>query len=408
MKHFLIVLTVLVCVLSSSSAQEIRFSGQLRERSELDAKSFRMGQNPDVFHLLRTRLKALARLNSNVQVTVEVQDARTFGQKKSTLNTGSPAFDLRQGYVEVASLNESAFGFRLGRQVLAWGNERLIGPIEWNNFSQSFDAGMVTYRAGAVSAEVFGAAVARNDNGTSYNRDVFATGLAAAWKPAGTGSTAQLLFVFDNPKDTAVRQNRFTTWLQVQGVYGGFDYSIDGAYQFGDYIARNGTLSIGAHMIGLRAGYTIDEGSALRIGIGFDRLSGKDPDPASETYGVFNTLYASNHAKYGHMDYFPSTALDLGLNDLYFQIGVKPAGSFGLNADVHVFSTATDPSALPGASPDVTASIGMELDTYVTWTVAEAVQMSAGYAVFDGAKDRVVLPGRKTTNWAYAMTTVNF
>jgi hypothetical protein len=391
-------------------AQDFTFSGQLRERSEFDTKLLTPGQTSDVFHLLRTRLRADVVMNPSVSVRMEIQDARTYGQKGTLLNNGSPAFDLRQGYVEVKNLFDSPLGFRLGRQELGYGSQRLIGPSDWGNFSQTFDAGLLRGSFGDVTLDLFGAAVARNVNPPlGYTRDVFLTGAWLTWKPADATSTLHGFFLFDNPRGSSTRQNRFTAGINAAGAYGGFDYALDGAYQFGDYITARSTLDIGAFMACAKAGYTLQDLSHLRIGAGANFLSGSDLTDSTK-YGTFNTLYPTQHAKYGHMDYFtniPAVTSEMGLQDVFAELSLKPSQNFGVFIEAHLFSTMQDPKDVLPANAVTTKSIGTELDVWCAWKVAGAVNMQAGYSVFDFHSDRYILHGRKTTNWAYLQTTVN-
>ena len=411
MKPMFRIALLCVVLLSAANAQDFKFSGQLRERSEFDTKLLTPGQSSDVFHILRTRLRADVTMNPDVLVRVEFQDARVYGQKATALNTGSPAFDLRQGYVEVQNILETPLGLRLGRTELAYGNQRLLGAIDWNLFGYSFDAGILKAAFGDVSVDVIGAALARNVNPVpGYNRDVILTGTWIAWKPSEVKSTVQGFLLFDNPKDSKLRQNRYTAGLYANGVYGGFDFAVDGVYQFGEYITARSTLDIGASMVCVKAGYTFKELSNLRIGAGFDMLSGTDLNDSTK-YGTFNTLYGSNHGKYGHMDYFgnmPLTTQELGLQNICLELSVKPSATFAAFVELHLFSTVIDPKDLVPAGTSTTRNIGKELDVWCSWKLADALNMQGGVSWFDFETDRYLYRGRKTTNWAYLQTTVNF
>jgi hypothetical protein len=413
MKKLFTAALLCACIASTASAQEFKFSGRLRERSEFDTKAFTIGQTSDAYHYLQTRFRADVTLNPNVLVRLELQDARQYGQKGTPQNTGAPALDLRQGFVEVKNLADGMLGFRLGRQELIYGSQRLIGISDWPNFGQTYDAGLLRATFGEVTADVFGAAIQRNANPTlGYNRDVFITGLWATWKPVDVKSALHGFIIFDNPKTAALRQNRYTTGINAMGSYDAFDYAVDGVYQFGDYITATSTRSIGASMICAKVGYTLKEVANLRIGAGVDMLSGNDFKDTTK-YGTFNTLYGSAHGKYGHMDYFSNMPLhtaELGLQNMYLELSFKPGNNFTVYLEGHLFNTMSDPADfLPAnTNPMPTKAIGKELDVWCAWKVADAVHMQGGVSVFDWDKDRFINKGRKTTNWAYLQTTVNF
>ena len=410
MKH-LSLLILLLLAAGPLAAQGIEFSGQLRERSEFNDKSFDETQHHDVYHQLRTRLKATATVNEQVRVVAEVQDARTFGEESSTLNAGAPHFDLRQGYVEVKGLADGLLGFTLGRQALAYANERLLGAIDWHPYGQTFDAGVLRLTSGDFRFDAIGAAITRNPAAPTYSRDVFLAGGWAVWSPKDARQTVQAFFLYDNPATTAVRQNRQTAGVYAGGHVAGFDYELDAALQMGDYLVTGDpSRSISANMVGVRVGYSFPEIAKLRVGAGFDRLSGMDA--GSGDYTAFHTLYATNHKYYGFMDYFlniPGNTNGLGLQDIIAQVSLVPAEGLSLAADLHLFSTASDPAEFGGSMADKSTPIGTEIDVTAKWSVAKAVSMTLGYSMFSGAADRAVLMGTTdATSWAYLMTTVNF
>jgi hypothetical protein len=416
MKKLFTAILLIAVIAGTVSAQEIKLSGQFRERSEFDTKSFKIGQSSDVYHWLRTRLRADAAINEQVNVVFEVQDARQYGVPASTMNTGSPAFDLRQGFLEVKNLCDMPVTVKLGRQVLSYGDERLLGAIDWNNQGQSFDAALARIGSVEFSVDIFGAAIARNSNAIQYTRDHFLAGAWAKWIPKEVRLTFQGFALHDNPAfeyDANRREQRTTLGIYGGGHFEGFDFEIDGAYQTG-IIEQNmlhGEWKLSANLIGLRIGYTLKELANLRIGIGYDRLSGTDPKSTDSTFGAFNTLYATNHKYYGFMDIFtdiPRQTMQMGLQDIIVQLSCEPVTGFRLAADGHLFSTTIDPADI---DPIITAkkNIGMELDLTGSVKVAKVVNVTLGFSLFDRDKDALLFStsSRKTTNWAYVMTMVN-
>lgn len=413
---FRIMLMLLLCA-GTAAAQSVTVTGQLRQRSEFNDKSFNEATHHDVFHLLRARLGATATVNEQVSVHLEVQDARTFGESGSTLNGSAQQFDLRQGYLEITGLADDFLSVKLGRQVLSYGNERLLGAIDWSNVGQSFDAGVLRLNFGDVKLDAFGAALVRNTAAPLYVRDVVLAGSWATWAPKESRVNVHGFWLFDNPATETVRQNRHTAGLLAGGHAGMLDYEVEAAAQFGDHMmAGMETHHISANMVGARVGYRFPELLGLRIGAGFDRLSGRNPDDR-ESYTVFNTLYGTNHKYYGYMDYFTNIPLHtsgLGLQDIIAQISIAPSKAFWLGVDVHLFSTVTDlEKALAPRNPEWSSSIGTEIDVTAKWKLAEVVNMTAGFSVFNANKDRAVLllaqgTPTESTSWGYLMTSVQF
>lgn len=390
--------------------QTVKITGQVRERTEFDNRSFAPNPHLDPFHLLRSRFGGAITFNDNLGAMVELQDARTFGASRSLLNSGAASLDLRQGWIELRDLFDSTLTVRVGRQPLIYGNERLIGTADWGNFGQSFDGLVAKARIGDVVVDGIATAIARNPATPIYTRDVFLSGLWGGWKTTGKPTepsvTIQGFFLFDVPRTDSTRQNRHTVGLHSNGTFSGVDYEVDGAYQFGDYYAGAVHRDIAAMLVGLRLGYTMKEVMGFRLAAGIDLLSGRGND--STRYSVFNTLYATNHKFYGYMDILdnPSQRAEMGLQDIVVQASVATSATTKIAVDLHLLSLASNPEdvGLQGG----TKTIGNELDITCTAKLFDALMLQLGWSLFDGDRDRLVLRGRKTISWGFISGTVSF
>ena len=414
-------LLLLMVAAMNAIAQEVKLSGQIRERSEFDTRNRTIRQSSDVVHFLRSRLRADVTVSPDMSAVFEIQDARTFGAKGSTLNSGAAAFDLRQGFFSANNILGLPLSVIAGRQLLSYGNERLLGAIDWSNFGQSFDGAVLRATSGDFIIDAFGAAIVRMENPPlGYQRDVFLTGAWGTWKqPLQAVKTLQAFFLYDNPYDAvtpplSVQRQRYTAGIYTKGEFAGFDFEIDGAGQFGDIrssLMPDSSISIAANMVGIRAGYTVKDLSNLRIGVGYDLLSGSDP-AKKDTYGAFNTLYATNHKFYGHMDYFTNIPLhtaNLGLQDIFGQVSISIDNTWRFAVDAHLFSTATASGMInPVTQKEYSKNIGKEIDLSIWYSHKGGVDVHGGVSIFDFDTDRQLLPGRKTTNWWWIMTTARF
>src|SRR5262249_31487276 len=92
------------------------------------------------------------------------------------------------------------------------------------------------------------------------------------------------------------------------GQVGHWDYSLEGAYQFGDYRDRrlgvnSPRLTQDAFMVVLQGGYTFaDAWATPRIGAEYSYSSGDD-NPTDGTHGTLDNLFPTNHKFYGYMDF---------------------------------------------------------------------------------------------------------
>ena len=115
----------------------LRVSGQIRHRSELNAR-YASSEDAPRFHLLRTRLNVSFEPTNDVTALVQIQDSRLFGgedprQGRGTLDGTADALDFHQAYFAVNNLFKSNVRLKVGRQEMAYGNESLIGVAGWSN-----------------------------------------------------------------------------------------------------------------------------------------------------------------------------------------------------------------------------------------------------------------------------------
>jgi len=68
---------------------------------------------------------------------------------------GNDYFNLRQGYIQFANYDECPFGVKMGRQVLNYGDLRLVGEQDWINYSRTFDAAKVSYHGQGFWVDAF-------------------------------------------------------------------------------------------------------------------------------------------------------------------------------------------------------------------------------------------------------------
>ena len=70
---------------------------------------------------------------------------------------------IRQGYIEIGNAKEFPLTLKVGRQILSYGDERLIGAFDWNNIGRTFDAAKLRWR-GRITACHFAQCHIRKDD----------------------------------------------------------------------------------------------------------------------------------------------------------------------------------------------------------------------------------------------------
>src|SRR4029450_11914470 len=127
------------------ATQRIKVGGQIRLRSE-----YRNQLKPDTAgdtsgSLIGQRARANVGVGTDrVKGYVEVQDARNWGMESSTTSNERNA-DLHQAYLLLPEVGHKGISLTLGRQELAYGDERLLGALDWSTVGRSFDGGVVRY-----------------------------------------------------------------------------------------------------------------------------------------------------------------------------------------------------------------------------------------------------------------------
>ena len=151
----------------------VSLSGELRGRFEgRRSLGYRKG-NDDGYGLIRTRLDLGITPASWLKFGFQGQDASAPGIREGLPNIGvfRDGFDLRQAYAQIGS-EESPVTLTVGRQVLAYGDQRLIGALNWTNTSRAFDAVKLQFRGDGARVDVFSAQVVQNDPAVRINRSM--------------------------------------------------------------------------------------------------------------------------------------------------------------------------------------------------------------------------------------------
>ena len=118
------------------------------------------GDTKDAYWMDRFRLNATVRPAKSLAFVVQAQDARTFD--KTAGSQAAPfrdTLDLRMAYGEIGSKHT----VRIGRQELAFGEQRLLGHLAWVNTARSFDGARATIKGKLGQIDGFAASVVTID-----------------------------------------------------------------------------------------------------------------------------------------------------------------------------------------------------------------------------------------------------
>src|SRR5215213_8397241 len=118
----------------------LRVRGEFRERFEGFTHAGFTPERDDRYFLSRLRVNAAVTTGRLLSATVQLQDARV-AQKE--IGSTAPPFrgplDLRMAYADIGDTQKGRWSVRAGRQELAFGEQRLIGHLNWTNTARTFD-----------------------------------------------------------------------------------------------------------------------------------------------------------------------------------------------------------------------------------------------------------------------------
>jgi hypothetical protein len=381
----------------------------------------------DAWLLQRVRFGALFAPTSFLKFYAQGQDSREFFSDRPDIPgqlgaEGNDKFDLRQAWIEIGDAKSSfPMTLKVGRQLLSYGDERLVGSFDWNNIGRTFDAAKLTYTGSDWSVDAFGASVVNVDrddinesdftNGGS--RDQFFGGLYFSTKALGIQTTDLYAFYLD--ESTVTGDTGFVTLgsrvKSTAGKLNGFDYDFEGALQFGDLKGKD--LSAGAVHAG--AGYTFANAPwKPRIGLEYNFATG-DGNPGDNNTDTFQNLFPTNHKFYGYADFFSWQ----NIHNPAIQLKLAPTKTLTLQADYHLFwldetadgwyraNGVTKVRPAP-AGKKADSFVGSEIDFTATWKATKNLSLQAGYSHFFSGDYAKASGPSDDADFVYTQLTISF
>ena len=446
----------------------LTFDVQERFRWEIRDNNFDFNDDvnaltDDNWFLQRFRIGLLIKPSPWLKIYAQMQDSREINSDRVDLPgvlaaEGDDTFDLRQGYIEIGNPKEFPLSLKVGRQILSYGDERLIGAFDWNNIGRTFDAAKLRWEEKDWWLDAFASTVvvpARGQynqsdfvNGTELDREQVFSGLYFSTSAVSFQTTdAYALYLHEDtgPRyfPAAIGNTNFVTLgMRMKSKPGafaptpppavegkevidpksapppppkkkpvGFDYTVEAAFQTGDVRG----LDLTAFAAHADVGYTFDVSWRPRIALGYSFASG-DSDPTDGDIETFQNLFPTNHKFYGQMDLFAWQ----NMHDLELDFKIQPIKSVTFRTDFHAFWLATTDDfwyrangvtpvrPLNAAARDASNYAGSELDVLVTWAVNKNVSLEAGYSHFFAGEYLADTGPSDDANFGYVQATITF
>jgi len=410
-------------------AQSVTISGEIRPRYE-----FRHGYKtlipddakPAHFISQRTRLNVFF-ANETFKAYLSLQDVRAWGDVDQLNVQDANGFGVHEAWGEIRI--SDLLSLKVGRQEVAYDDERIFGAVGWAQQARSHDAALVKLSFNETH---------KVDVGLGYNamreslfREDYtnANYKAIQWihyHGSFDNSGLSVLFLnngieYDSDPDPAVTDEKISYSQTIGARYTTVIKKItaDAAlyYQGGKNGGHN-DLSAVYFSLNVIGNLT----DAFSLGVGTEYFTGTstvDQNTSGATDHSFSPFYGTNHKFNGLMDYFfvGNYAGQNGLVDIYVPLALKvKKWTFGLRP--HYFLAAATVSTLDQNNQviqDYSNGLGAEIDIVGQYVISRSVNIAGGYSQMFATETMQVVkypanPGgayyKNSNNWAWLMVTI--
>jgi len=288
----------------------LQVGGQIRGRYEGPSGTSVVNGANDNYYASRIRVNLGVTPFPWLTFYAQAQDARVGAYNTAPAPTTLyDPMDLRQAYIAISRKGKwGAAQFRAGRQEMAFGGERLIGPADWG-MSHTFDALDLSLSRGPAKVDFFAGSEVLIDS-TRLSRHKPGEHFYGAYGSIGhllPGMTVEPYLLFKQTlnvkSETGVLGDSLivSPGLRIAGkTPGRFDYAAEVLQQFGSY----STDRVEAFARSAVVGWTIVNCALQpRVSLEYNYASG-DANSKDGIHGTFDQFYPSNHLYYGMIDQF--------------------------------------------------------------------------------------------------------
>lgn len=404
-----VTLFFLVYIFTNISLSQINFKAQYLGRAE-----FRNGYGdladtnlkPGSFMSQRFRLGATY-IQDKYKLNFSIQDVRTWG---STSNGGID----NKGLLSVCDANveylfSKKISAKIGRQHIAYDDERIFGEADWSMQSRRHDAAILKYEDSTLKIH----------GGFAYNQEFEASksilytiknnyqNLEFLWVNKIFGSN-NMSFLFLNKVDAV---KNYTHTFGLRNAYKKDKFSLlgYGYYQTG----VDGNKKVNAYDLCLELSYSPLKEWQFKLGT--EILSGTsqtDTSNMKKYNNSFSPFFGTNHKFNGYMDYYfvGNHANSVGLMDSYLKVTLTKS-NFIYSLNGHYFNAATNvrDKRFMNEYKAMKANLGGEIDFTITYIYTKNVSMQLGYSQYFGTTTLTNLRGGSLatiSNWAFLMLKV--
>lgn len=388
----------------------LKLSGQIRVRTEgRTALGFNQGNN-DAYTLVRTRFNVGITPTSWLEFFAQGQDARAPGLNPGQSRTifYNPA-DLRQAYVRIG---KGPVKLTVGRQLLNYGAQRLLGPLDWTNTSRNWNAIKLELGTADAKVDLFASTVIVPNGYRQIDQPIAGNNIHGAY-----GSLKKLIPGATFEPYLLWKTGGRSVWTGGFRLAGTLAPNVD--YQT-ELVRQWGTIGSGASKVNQSAyagygilGYRLSNVAWTPHFSGEYSYASGDSHPNSGTHTTFDQLLGTNHLFYGLMD-------NVGwqnINDVRVGLDAAPTKGFTMKVDYHWFWLASASDALYNAAGipivrpkagNTARNVGTELDFQGSWTTTSQWTIGGGVGHLFAGEFLKQNSGGSGQTFPYLFTQYNF
>lgn len=383
---------------------EVKMSGNFLWRGEYSDRtdySSRRAYSP-----LRVRPTLTFEPNSELKVVASPQFAKVFGERALVASSSSAngylvtsgstfdsAVNFHEGYLSYGP--SETFRLVIGRQALSYGDELIVGALEWSHVARAFDALRLRYHAERIDSDFFAAKLVDTNirDGGSGDRDFY--GWYNSLKVGEPFQAADVYALYLHDEVAPAMTDLVATGLRLKAQFGAADLRFEGVQEWGSTAGKN------AYQIDFEGGYRIEaDGPRSRVALG-GFVSGP---------------------KYNQM--FPTAHRWLGIADVFGRRNISGArlraeaswnDRWTCVADYHYFLRTSDTapaykldgSTALGSASATSRNLGSEIDLVLSFKASAELTFSGGSGVLLAGPYLKEMSSH-TPVFAYLQTTASF
>ncbi|MFN7921148.1 MAG: alginate export family protein [Bryobacteraceae bacterium] len=291
--------------LGENTNKKLQALFEIRQRAE-DRTGQVFGRDRDLAaDYIRTRFGLTAKPTPWMKLQGLAQDTRSpFYGLPAPGNVRDP-LDLQEGYAEFLSSTGKGLGLTVGRQMINYGDARLIGSPQWGYTARTWDTGRLYYIWKKARLEFLHVSPVVTV-GTGFNKPVLGDRIFGSYntfKEVVGKTTFDVYMVRHNQNRPGGFTGVGTMGINTFGTRwaiplpSNFRFTAEGALQ-------NGHVGLLAHRAGAWVGQVGYKTAVFKKPVDFanEYKFASGTNPTSGKSGTFDQLYPAAHDKFGHVD----------------------------------------------------------------------------------------------------------